>query len=107
MLRSFIIGKWLSPGSAPSESARSQVRDHKASIVNFLMAAPSGGASQPHQDRLARVVEYIISVSKDQLVITPDTADEARAKDTGQLVSDLCDMAAGLLNAPETTALEE
>ena len=105
VLRSFLISKWLSPATGPSPQIKQEVRDHTAYFVEFLMAAPSltppGSAHKPDHSQFRRAVAYLISISKDQLVITPDDAVERAAINLDLMVADLTHIALSLLR-PDT-----
>ncbi|MBO6798045.1 TetR/AcrR family transcriptional regulator [Maricaulis sp.] len=88
VLRSFIIRHWLT-GGAPTHEVLAEVRDHKQRVVDYLLAACPDDERGSRAGRIRRAVEYVISISKDQIVVAPDKPAERTALDLEQLRADL------------------
>lgn len=88
VLRSFIIRHWLT-GGAPTTEVLAEVRGHKQRVVDYLLTACPYNERSESADRIRRAVEYVISISKDQIVVAPDTPADRTALDLEQLRGDL------------------
>ena len=88
VLRSFIIRHWLT-GGAPTGEVVAEVRDHKQRVVDYLLTVCPVDQRDYYSSRIRRAVEYVISISKDQIVVAPDTPADRTALDLDQLRGDL------------------
>jgi AcrR family transcriptional regulator len=97
VIRSFLITNWLDTAAGPPHEVLEEIRRHKRACETYLLGACESPAGARTARRVSRAVDYLISVSKDQLVITPDTDAEAKAIDREQLVRDIADMITPLI----------
>jgi len=103
VLRSFIIRHWLA-AEGPTESVLQDVRDHKSQIAEFLCRGREACLTPTCRSAIRRAVEYVISISKEQIVVSPDNLDDLRRLDLDQLCRDLREIA--WLMMPEKMKME-
>jgi len=96
VLRSFLIRHWLG-GVAPSSQVVAEVRGHKHRVVQYLLTGCADDERDCLPGRARRAVEYVISISKDQIVVVPNTPEERSALDLDRLRKDLRTIAATMI----------
>ncbi len=97
VLRSFLIRTWLQTPGGPPQDVLEEISDHRRACEAFLL---DGERADPGlAERVSRAVGYVVSISKDQLVIAPDTDVEAESIDRDQLVADIVAMATTVIGA--------
>lgn len=93
VLRSFLITKWLTEAApVPPEISR-EIQIHRDRVVGFLAEALPSSEQKTRRAAIERAASYIISISKDQIVVSPDNPTERAALDTQQLANDLQEIA--------------
>ena len=89
VLRSFLITKWLNEAAPVSPEISHEIQVHRDCVVDFLVEALPGSEQKTKRKAIERATSYIISISKDQIVVTPDNPTERDALNTNLLANDL------------------
>jgi AcrR family transcriptional regulator len=103
VLRSFIIATWLTRDGGPPADVTAEIGGHKAKMAAYVLAGAPVSQRRRIRPAVERAVRYLISVSKDQLVISPDTARELRAVDRDRLARDIAAMAQAVVAAASSS----
>ena len=95
ILRSFIIHHWLTASSRPSKEIKSEISSHLSRLTEYIIGGDVRLKDQ--SSRVSTVLGYMVSISKDSIVIKPETSAEINLIDKKSLVADITRMASSLL----------
>ena len=95
ILRSFIIHHWLTASSRPSKEIKSEISSHLSRLTEYIIGGDVRLKDQ--SSRVSMVLGYMVSISKDSIVIKPETSAEINLIDKKSLVADITRMASSLL----------
>ncbi|MHC4375383.1 MAG: TetR/AcrR family transcriptional regulator, partial [Planctomycetota bacterium] len=89
VLRSFFITCWSRPRPGHDAEVGGEIEGHLRRMRSFVAAGLPAGERRRSAKRVERAVACMLSVSKDQIVVTPDDAAALEAVDLKRLVGEL------------------
>ncbi len=96
ILRSFIIHNWLLSHTPPNE-IKAEISNHIQQITDYVIK--SQPCLESKTKRVSECIRYAISLSKDKIVITPDSMDELAQIDGEKLIKDITRMVLALIKS--------
>ena len=96
ILRSFIIHHWLTDLSKPPQDIKQEISFHLDRLTEYVIGSEVRLKKQ--KQRVFNVISYMVSISKDQIVITPDSHEEFNSVNAQSLITDITKMTVALLN---------
>ncbi|WP_100644568.1 TetR/AcrR family transcriptional regulator [Alteromonas facilis] len=95
ILRNFLVNHWLISGKKPSNKVTQEISNHISQLSLFI-AQQDFPLPQQHE-RIQTCIRYLVSLSKDHIVITPSSVAQIKNINRKQLISDISSMTCALI----------